>query len=189
MLQIICSIIAAFTSFVVSYLTVKNQRKKDAADRRFEVYKSLLEFLFNLRDNPRSLADYRSLRLLRDQEASIGICGSRNLIGLLRALISDYEKCLDSFDDANDYWSNRRQGEALLAWENDSETTSSVQTIHEDNEFEEKALGNLITQLNLNAHIEKISGEMRRSLGYREFRPAVWFRQTRAYSHLTFWSY
>lgn len=189
MLQIVCSVIAALTSFVVAYLTVRNQRKKDAVDRRFEVYKSLLSFLFQLKNEPIRLTDYQSLVRLRDQEVAIKVCGSCNLISLVSALIANYDSCFVRYEKDCDCWNNRVQGERDLVDEGKCEPISPAQLQNEEDEHYKWALQQLIDGLDLNVHIEKLSKEMRRSLGYREFRPAVWFRQTWIYSRLNIWSY
>lgn len=189
MLQVVCSAIAAFTSFVVAYLTVKNQRKKDAVNRRFEVYKSLLSFLFHLKNEPNRLTDYESLRRLKDQEVAIKVCGSSNLISLVSALIADYDSSFERYEKDLDDWKKQVEGERSLAEEGKCEPISPVQMQNEEDERYEGALQRLIDGLSLDDHIEKLSKEMRRSLGYREFRPAVWFRDTRVYSMLNIWSY
>lgn len=189
MLQVVCSAIAALTSFVVAYLTVRNQRKKDAVDRRFEVYKSLLSYLFLLKNEPIRLTDCQSLVHLRDHEIAIKVCGSCNLISLVSALIANYDMCFESYEKDCDCWNNRVQGEKDLVDEGKCEPISPVQLQNEEVEHYERALQRLIEGLALDSHIEKLSKEMRRSLGYREFRLAVWFRQTWLYSHLNIWSY
>lgn len=189
MLQVICSAIAALTSFVVAYLTVRNQRKKDAVDRRFEVYKSLLSYLFLLKNEPIRLTDYQSLKHLRDQEVAIKVCGSSNLISLVSALIADYDSSFARYQKDCGYWDNQVQGEGDLADEGKCEPISPAQLQHEEDEFHKWALQRLIDGSNIDAHIEKLSKEMRRTLGYREFRLAVWFRQTWLYSRLNIWSY
>ncbi len=189
MLQVVCSVIAAFTSFVVAYLTVRNQRKKDAVDRRFEVYKSLLSFLFQLKNEPIRLTDYQSLKRLRDQEVAIKVCGSSNLISLVSALIADYDSSFERYQKDCGRWDNQVQGERDLAEEGKCEPISPAQLQNEEDEYYKWALQRLIDGSSLGAHIEKLSKEMRRSLGYREFRPAVWLRQTKLYSHLNIWSY
>lgn len=189
MLQVVCSVIAAFTSFVVAYLTVRNQRKKDAIDRRFEVYKSLLSFLFQLKNEPIRLTDYQSLKRLRDQEVAIKVCGSSNLISLVSALIADYDSSFERYLKDCKHRDDQVRGESILADEGKCEPISPAQLQHEEDEYCNWTLQRLIDGSNIDAHIEKLSKEMRRSLGYREFRPAVWFRQTKLYSDLSIWSY
>ena len=111
------------------------------------------------------------------------------MIDLISALTDDYASSLERYEKDCSYRNNQIQGEKLLADEGKCEPISPAQLQYEENEYYDWAFQRLVESVNLDVHIEKLSKEMRRSLGYRELRLAVWFRQTQLYSRLNIWSY
>lgn len=189
------ALIAVAGSFLVAFFTARHEMKKDLVDRRFKVYRKLLKILRNLKRDFEYLSDGKGLHDLSSIEIDVKICGSRHLITLVTSLRKRMEKALDEYGEEIAYKSHNASEQAR----HDAEKGLGDRDVLELEYLGELGLLDdsprpserdqaLMDDIDLDRFTTEIIREVRRSVGSREFRLAVWFRKTKLYEKVRLWS-
>lgn len=191
--QILIAVLTVAGSFLVAWFTAKHQLKKDLLERRFEIYRTLFEIVFELKGNSRARLDGGILERLLDTRIDAEVCGTAHLVKQIDHLIARLKETLGNYRQAIELREKDLDSQA----EFESETNGGDKAeIYERFLIEDGLDGSsgltpfdhlLLQDEEMNFIASGIAREMRRSLGYKEFRPAVWFRGTKLYEKARFW--
>ena len=187
--QIIVALLTVSGSFVVARFTAKHQMKKELFERRYVVYKSVLEYLLRLKRDLGYRSQEEALKKLLDLEADVKICGSCNLVTLIVALRKRLDKSLTALVDAQQYATDLLESE--LSYRQDLTGCTKEEALTElvgKYNLEGQQYSPVLTDKEIDDCTQEIVRELRRSLGYKEIRLAVWFRKTWLYRKVRIWN-
>lgn len=187
--QILIPLISVAGSFGVARVTAKHQMKRELFERRYDVYKSIFEYLLKLKRDKIYRTKEAALTDLLNLEVEAKLCGTRNLVSLMVALRKALEDSLQKMEETKEYQERQCQDEldyrreVLGEPDEDIDRWLNEVSLNDDGFWTDHAL----TDEFIKERTVEIVCELRRSLGYREFRPAVWFRKKRIYKKLRLW--
>lgn len=187
--QIIVSVVTVAGSFVVAWFTAKHQMKKELFDRRYGVYRAIISYLYNLKRSPGYKSDWNALSDLLNLEADARLCGTECLVSLLVELREELEHSLDESSRVRAY------GEYLYNCQYDyirdkyGESSPEMDSFYKEQALDGEESGEPIALKDdyLDKKIDAIIRELKRSIGNRELRFAVWFRKTGFYGKSCPW--
>lgn len=179
-IQLLVPVISVAGSFTVAWFTVKHQAKQVLLEKRYEVYKNIFEYLLKLKRDPGYRRKEDSLCMLLNLEVDAGLCGTKRLVSQVETLRESLEQSLAKQRDALEYERQQYANELAYRCEQLGETPEEAEiALYDpslDDENYEPPYG--LSDEFINVCVADIVHELRRSLGYKEFRPAIWFRKT-----------
>ncbi|WP_322153480.1 hypothetical protein [Paratractidigestivibacter sp.] len=157
-------------------MTAKHEMKKELFERRYEVYKSIFEYLLRLKRDRHYRVERVALNDLLNLEVDVKLCGSRNLVSQIVSLREELEDSLEKMHDCKEYQERQYQNEIEYRYEQTGESIEEAEYALYGPSLDEgdSESCHALTDDCVDGHTCAIVCELRRSLGYREFRPAIW---------------
>ena len=187
--QIIVSVVTVAGSFVVAWFTAKHQMKKELFDRRYGVYRDVYEYLFKIRRDKQYRSEYQAVCDLYSLMIDVELCGSKNLISLIKDLYNDLDNSVKKVDELREHFSRQLQLQYDDICDRCGEFSSEADFFLNASSQRDEDPGEVyvLKDEDVDGRAIEIERELRRSLGYNEFRFAVWLRKTGFYGKFCPW--